>query len=116
MSHAKLEDFLIASNIILVASVQKSNRKHVLNEVHDLKSSSAFLDPSRAQITSRRGAKAWSTSGGKRTESPELAVPLTRLAVSVACDVDGSLVPPVEHQHHQNVPQLVTGTKVVQLP
>lgn len=36
-------------------------------------------------------------------------------AVSEAHDVQGSLVPPVEHQHHQHVPQLVAGTQVVEL-
>lgn len=46
----------------------------------------------------------------------ELAEPRTRLTVPVVHDVDGGLVPPVEHQNHQNVPQLVTGTEVVQLP
>lgn len=30
-------------------------------------------------------------------------------------DVHSRLVPPVEHQHHQDVPHLVTGTHVVQL-
>lgn len=37
------------------------------------------------------------------------------LAVSEPHDVDGRLVPPVEHEDHQHVPHLVTGTHVVQL-
>lgn len=36
-------------------------------------------------------------------------------AVAEAHDVHGGLVPPVEHQHHQHVPQLVTGAQVVEL-
>lgn len=37
------------------------------------------------------------------------------LAVSEAHDVHGGLMPPVEHQHHQDVPHLVAGAQVVQL-
>lgn len=39
----------------------------------------------------------------------------TRLAVSEAHDEHGGLMPPVKHQHHQEVPQLVAGTNVVHL-
>ena len=35
--------------------------------------------------------------------------------MSEAHDVDGRLVPPVEHQHHQDMPQLVAGPHVVHL-
>lgn len=38
------------------------------------------------------------------------------LAVAKVHYGHGSLVPPVKHQHHQDVPQLMTGTKVIQLP
>lgn len=37
------------------------------------------------------------------------------LIVSEVHDVDGSLVPPIEHDHHQHMPELMTGTKIVQL-
>lgn len=37
------------------------------------------------------------------------------VAVPVVGDEEHRLVPPVEHQNHQHVPQLVTGTQVVQL-
>lgn len=35
--------------------------------------------------------------------------------MSVVHDVDSGLVPPVEHDDHQYMPELVTGTKIVQL-
>lgn len=37
------------------------------------------------------------------------------LAVSVRHDETGRLVPPVKHQHQQQVPQLVAGAQVVEL-
>ena len=37
------------------------------------------------------------------------------VAVSVGSEEEYGLVPPVEHQHHQHVPQLMAGTQVVQL-
>lgn len=39
-----------------------------------------------------------------------------RLAVPVRHDEARRLVPPVEHQHQQQVPHLVAGAQVVQLP
>lgn len=38
-----------------------------------------------------------------------------RPAMPEAHDVYSGLVPPVEHQHHQHVPQLVAGAQVVEL-
>lgn len=40
----------------------------------------------------------------------------TRLAVSVGHDEGRRLVPPVEHEQQQQVPQLVAGAQVVELP
>lgn len=39
-----------------------------------------------------------------------------RFAVSVLHDVDGRLMPPVQHDHREDVPYLVARTEVVQLP
>lgn len=39
----------------------------------------------------------------------------TGLAVPEVHDVHGGLMPPVEHEHHQDVPQLMAGSKVVHL-
>ncbi len=43
------------------------------------------------------------------------AVVRAGLIVSVLHDVDSGLAPPVEHDHHQHMPELVTGSKIVQL-
>lgn len=38
-----------------------------------------------------------------------------RSAVPEVHDMNGGLMPPVKHHHHQNVPHLVAGAQVVQL-
>lgn len=39
----------------------------------------------------------------------------TGLAVPEVHDVHGGLMPPIEHEHDQDVPQLMTGSKIVHL-
>lgn len=57
------------------------------------------------------GAAEGGGAGSSAADGPRRA----RSAVPEVHDVHGGLVPPVEHQHHQDVPHLVAGAQVVQL-